>query len=269
MKTMAQRIKYYRNKKGLTQEAVADHLGIRTSNYARYESGERKPKDEKIIAMANFFDVSYDAIRTGIEREFAALLYRHAVSATLGEVDVFNSFLCDMDNSSEAYDVIRTFLDKGDENFKRHDKVYYEQFIETPDIKSLSSLYELYKNQLMSCINAEGCDAENEEGDVKEPNGYPSLGAETTTKWAFCVGAHNYLLNTNTEDIIREVENYSGNIEPLQFFAVKVFVPFISFIAETVEFCENTSIDDFEIAFLFDALTPPADEELDEDDEDE
>jgi hypothetical protein len=61
--------------------------------------------------------------------------------------------------------------------------------------------------------------------------------------------------------ITEEVEKLAGNIlehmGALQFFAVKVFVPYLSFIIDAVELCVNTTIDDFEKAFLFYALTHP------------
>jgi hypothetical protein len=39
-----------------------------------------------------------------------------------------------------------------------------------------------------------------------------------------------------------------------------VFVPYLSFIIDAVELCANTTIDDFEKAFLFYALTHPDEE---------
>jgi transcriptional regulator with XRE-family HTH domain len=251
MQNLAQRIKHYRKKKGLTQEAVASALDMRTENYAKYESGTRNPKEDKIIKLAKIFGISFSDLLDGIERLFVDLLNRHAIGAVLSDVDGFDAFLPDMEMSMEAYSVILDFYNKGTENFKKNNIEYYHKCVENPDLPTLISLYELYKEQLNMRVNNNIIVLpENEFDDI------PSIDAETTTKWAFCIAVYNYLENNDTEDILNESENNSGCIEPLQFFALKVFVPYLSFLIDTVEMCQNTSINDFELVFLFDALTP-------------
>ncbi|MEG1884526.1 MAG: helix-turn-helix transcriptional regulator, partial [Clostridia bacterium] len=51
-------LKNARRAKKLTQQEVADHLGIERSSYARYESGSREPDIETINALAKYLDVS-------------------------------------------------------------------------------------------------------------------------------------------------------------------------------------------------------------------
>ncbi len=48
--------------RGLTQRAVADHLGCSSVVYCRYETGEREPSIETLIRLADFFGVSIDVI---------------------------------------------------------------------------------------------------------------------------------------------------------------------------------------------------------------
>jgi len=254
MGSISQRIKYYRKKRGLTMEEVASALGIRTDNYAKYESGMRTPKDERVIKLAKLFKTSYRNLIEGVENTFVGLLNRHAIGAVLGDVDGYDSFLSDMKSSKEAYDVVIAFWDKGADMLKQQDKVYYNTFIKNPDLRSLSSLYELYESLRDKNMNEP---VQNESMPNEAENGYPSLDEEITTKWAFCVAAYRYLEANDLDSIIAAAKNYAVNIDPIQFFAIKVFVPYLSFIIETVEFCKNTTIDDFEIAFLFDALTPP------------
>jgi len=90
------------------------------------------------------------------------------------------------------------------------------------------------------------------------------LEAVTTLKWAFCIAVTRYMRSTDGASIIDEAEALAGNvleqINSLQFFAVKVFIPYLSFIIDAVELCMNTTIDDFEKAFLFYALTHPDEE---------
>lgn len=61
-------LKELRKLNGLTQQQVADRLGISRVNYTRYETGASNPDYETLLALANFFDVSLDYIfgRTNI-----------------------------------------------------------------------------------------------------------------------------------------------------------------------------------------------------------
>ncbi|GHU59298.1 hypothetical protein FACS1894133_5760 [Clostridia bacterium] len=230
MYNISQRIKYYRRKKGLTMDAIASALGIRTDNYAKYESGIRNPKDDRIIALSKILGVSYNALNEGVEQRFVDLLSRHAISAALGSVESFNAFYSDMKMSSEAYDVIAEFFNRGDCYFSANDTEYYCKYIENPNLDSMIAMYSAYKSH-----------------------------SEKAEKWVFCTAVYNYLENNDTEMILREAGEKSGNLDPLQFFAINVFIPYLSFIIEAVDLCTNTTIDDFENAFLYDALTPPSD----------
>lgn len=260
MQNISKRIRYYRSKKGFTQEQVASALGIRTDNYAKYESGVRTPKEDRIFELAKIFDVSSFVLRDGVERLFIDLLHHYAVSSVLNDVDGFSCFMWDMENSDGAFDVVLDFYKKGVENFKRYDSVYYHKFIEKPDLASLIALYELYKKQIEESDDSNSIG----NGDI-EQNEMPSLDPSTTTKWAFCIAVHNYLDQNEVEYILDEAQKISGRLDPLPFFALKVFVPYLSFIIDAVEPCYlNTSIADFEISFLFDALTRPVEDDINE-----
>lgn len=54
------RLKELRLSKGLSQQKVADFLGVSQQAYANYESGKRKPEYDLIIKLSNFFDTSTD-----------------------------------------------------------------------------------------------------------------------------------------------------------------------------------------------------------------
>ena len=54
------RLKELRCSKGLTLKAMAEILSMVQRNYQRYETGEVDPPLSKIIALANYFDVSID-----------------------------------------------------------------------------------------------------------------------------------------------------------------------------------------------------------------
>lgn len=49
-----------RKKLGLTQQNVADSLGISRVNYTRYETDVSCPDFDTLVALADFYDVSLD-----------------------------------------------------------------------------------------------------------------------------------------------------------------------------------------------------------------
>lgn len=54
------RLKEMREGLGLTQQAVADQVGLERASYVRYEQGSRNPPLDKLIKLANFYCVSLD-----------------------------------------------------------------------------------------------------------------------------------------------------------------------------------------------------------------
>lgn len=65
-KTFIERLKELREKSGLTQKQVAEHLDITQSAYAQWETGRLNPKKETIQKFADLFNVSYDYLWNGI-----------------------------------------------------------------------------------------------------------------------------------------------------------------------------------------------------------
>lgn len=53
-------LKSLRTRRGLTQSQVAEIIGVSTVTIARYESGEREPSNNKLIQLAEYFNVSID-----------------------------------------------------------------------------------------------------------------------------------------------------------------------------------------------------------------
>jgi len=261
MQTLSLRIKHYRKKKGLTQEEVAKALGIRVDNYAKYESGTRSPKNDRLMQIAKIFGVSSFVLRDGVERLFLDLLYHYCVRSVLNDIESFESFMADMEYSDGAYDIVSECFKKGEEIFKKDSTSSYKKHIENPSISSLIELYEIYKNNFEMEYSGENRNKPQE----FDP---PKLDATTTSKWAFCIATHKYLDKNEADDILKEAAELSCNHVALTFFAVQIFVPYLSFIIDAVEPCYlNTSINDFEISFLYNALSRPDAEEPSSEDE--
>ena len=78
---IAEMIKYFRMRDGLSQRELAAKLHVSPSTIGMYESGQRFPTQEVEEALADFFNVSLDVLRgiavensyTENVRAFAAL----------------------------------------------------------------------------------------------------------------------------------------------------------------------------------------------------
>lgn len=53
-------LKKLRAQRSLSQKAVADGVGCSPTVYSRYETGERQPSIEMLLALSKFFGVSVD-----------------------------------------------------------------------------------------------------------------------------------------------------------------------------------------------------------------
>lgn len=58
--TFSERLVALRTSRGLTQKQVYQGVSMSALGYQRYEYGEREPAFQKLIALADFFDVSLD-----------------------------------------------------------------------------------------------------------------------------------------------------------------------------------------------------------------
>lgn len=54
------RLKELRNEKHLSQQNIADMLGMKLQSYQKYEYGQREPGMQMLIKLADCFDVSVD-----------------------------------------------------------------------------------------------------------------------------------------------------------------------------------------------------------------
>ena len=64
---IADRIKCLRKNKGLSQEELADKVGVSRQAVSKWESEQSPPDIEKIINMSELFEVTTDYILKGIE----------------------------------------------------------------------------------------------------------------------------------------------------------------------------------------------------------
>lgn len=60
MENFSERLKTMRADSGKRQKDIADAIGITSRAYQYYENGTKEPTLSKIIALADYFDVSID-----------------------------------------------------------------------------------------------------------------------------------------------------------------------------------------------------------------
>lgn len=56
------KLKELRNNAGLTQDKLAEALGISRVNYTRYETNSVRPDYETLIVIADYYDISLDEL---------------------------------------------------------------------------------------------------------------------------------------------------------------------------------------------------------------
>lgn len=64
---LADRIQYLRKAQGISQEGLADQLGVSRQAVSKWESEQSMPDLDKIIALSDYFDVTTDYLLKGIE----------------------------------------------------------------------------------------------------------------------------------------------------------------------------------------------------------
>lgn len=64
---LASRIQELRNKKGYSQEELAEQLGVSRQAVSKWETGQSIPDLDKITAMSNLFEVTTDYMIKGTE----------------------------------------------------------------------------------------------------------------------------------------------------------------------------------------------------------
>jgi transcriptional regulator with XRE-family HTH domain len=90
MKYLADNIKYLRKKLGLSQEKLADLLGLNRGNIASYEKGSAEPRIENLIKMMQVFKVE---VKDLVEKDLAGIEKLDQEISSLKENESYSDFL--------------------------------------------------------------------------------------------------------------------------------------------------------------------------------
>ena len=110
---MGQRIQELRKAAGLTQEQLAQRIGVSMAAVRNYENGLREPNSKAMAALERFFKVSGEYLRCEIDRE--TFLQNSAVIQDRldGLVGLFQTFKLDFDCSSQERQMLAVSILSG------------------------------------------------------------------------------------------------------------------------------------------------------------
>lgn len=114
-----------RKEKGLTQQQVADILGIKRSSYAQYETGNRQPDYSILQALADYYDCTVDYLlgRTDDRRAIVVEPKRTPEEELLKDPDIRVIARAAQKMTPEQRKDLARFLKKAfDEAFKEENK---------------------------------------------------------------------------------------------------------------------------------------------------
>ena len=104
------RLKILRKEKKLTQSDVAIHLGVDQSTYAGYETRKSTPSPDKIVALADFYDVTADYILGRTKHKKAVVIEGDALPDELKGLDISYEIMRDVAASGLTEKQIRDAL---------------------------------------------------------------------------------------------------------------------------------------------------------------
>ncbi|MCR5628501.1 helix-turn-helix transcriptional regulator [Eubacterium sp.] len=133
-------IKKYRKEMGLTQEELAEALGVTTGAVSKWENGNNVPDVMTLMELADFFNISMDVL-------FSFDLSSKKIDDIENEV----MELCQVYKFEEAIGKIQSALGRYPQNFKILNagaNVYYFKWFTTRDIDDKNKALELYNKAL-------------------------------------------------------------------------------------------------------------------------
>lgn len=146
-------IKKYRKEMGLTQEELAEALGVTTGAVSKWENGNNVPDVLTLMELADFFNISMDVL-------FSFDLSSKKIDDIESEV----MKLCQTYEFDEAISKISAALGRYPQNFKILNaaaNVYYFRWFKTRALDDKNKAIELYEKALKFIPNDE-CFSQNE-----------------------------------------------------------------------------------------------------------
>lgn len=140
---ISENIKFYRKEKNFTQEQLAEAMGVSVGAVSKWESASSVPELSLIMELADFFEISVDALLGYKVRDNSA-------KETAERIDS----LQDEKKYDEAIAEAEKALKKFPNNFKivyQSAQAYFMKGVECSDYNAFEKALELYKHALTIC----------------------------------------------------------------------------------------------------------------------
>lgn len=110
----ANRLYELRKKKGLSQEALAEKLGISRQSVSKWERAESSPDTDNLIALAKLYGVSLDELLLGEEKEENPTDDKNSHESSENEADILSDEEEYQKYVDQGYNFIKVDSDDGD-----------------------------------------------------------------------------------------------------------------------------------------------------------
>lgn len=84
-----ERLKWLRERSGLTQKFAAEKIGVKNNTLSSYESSKRQPDYITLKKLADLYEVTIDYIITGEENSSTVSVAGQEISLTPDEIKIF------------------------------------------------------------------------------------------------------------------------------------------------------------------------------------
>ena len=109
---MVKNLKYLRTRRGISQQQLADLVGISQQSVNKYENHNIEPEIAVLKRMADYFNTSIDFI-VGHTTDRRRIEYTEVYRLNAYEADIINRFRSLTSNEQQCIDLtIKTFLEK-------------------------------------------------------------------------------------------------------------------------------------------------------------
>ena len=239
MTNIADRIRAQRLKNHMTQCEVATRLGIKVSNYQKYENGTRIPKDNRLLKLSQIFHCRYNDLKNDPYLTCAMWLdsYAYRSTFTLNDDRVYEAFYGDWVTEELAVEITDYFSSVANTL-----PTLYAKYLGTPTIDTMVKLSEKLYQSLNN--TTETIPQDDFLPDEIDDDSDPCVLYAISLSYSFFL----YLETIESEQTIKsDIMNsnaYMGFSEQdaMSLFACRVFIPILHYISRALITLSETDL---------------------------